>query len=91
MKVCPHIRFVVYANLLFCSWQRTLNPSTDQDPHHHDVAILVTRKNICSAEGCSTLGVANVGGMCRPDRSCSVNEDNGITLAHTITHELGHK
>lgn len=39
----------------------------------------------------STLGVANVGGMCRPDRSCSVNEDNGITLAHTITHELGHK
>ncbi|KAF7997831.1 hypothetical protein HCN44_009229 [Aphidius gifuensis] len=25
-----------------------------------------------------------------PDRSCSVNEDNGITLAHTITHELGH-
>lgn len=37
-----------------------------------------------------TLGVANVGGMCRPDRSCSVNEDNGITLAHTITHELGH-
>lgn len=38
-----------------------------------------------------TLGVANVGGMCRPDRSCSVNEDNGITLAHTITHELGHK
>lgn len=40
---------------------------------------------------CRTLGVANVGGMCRPDRSCSVNEDNGITLAHTITHELGHK
>lgn len=38
-----------------------------------------------------TLGVANVGGMCRPDKSCSVNEDNGITLAHTISHELGHK
>lgn len=38
-----------------------------------------------------TLGVANVGGMCRPDKSCSVNEDNGITLAHTVTHELGHK
>ncbi|KOB78007.1 A disintegrin and metalloproteinase with thrombospondin motifs 7, partial [Operophtera brumata] len=28
--------------------------------------------------------------MCKPDRSCSVNEDNGIMLAHTITHELGH-
>ncbi|KAI8434227.1 hypothetical protein MSG28_012332 [Choristoneura fumiferana] len=39
---------------------------------------------------CSTLGVAHVAGMCIPDRSCSVNEDNGIMLAHTITHELGH-
>uniref|UniRef100_A0A182JAX5 Uncharacterized protein n=1 Tax=Anopheles atroparvus TaxID=41427 RepID=A0A182JAX5_ANOAO len=74
----------------FCRWQRNLNPKPDEDPHHHDVAILVTRKNICSNYGCATLGVANVGGMCRPDKSCSVNEDNGITLAHTISHELGH-
>ncbi|XP_055689829.1 A disintegrin and metalloproteinase with thrombospondin motifs 7 [Lutzomyia longipalpis] len=74
----------------FCRWQRKLNPKDDDDPHHHDVAILVTRKDICSHSGCMTLGVANVGGMCRMDKSCSVNEDNGITLAHTITHELGH-
>jgi hypothetical protein len=72
-------------------WQRTLNPKKDEDPEHHDVAILVTRQNICSNSGCATLGIANVGGMCRADKSCSVNEDNGITLAHTITHELGHK
>lgn len=38
-----------------------------------------------------TLGLANVGGMCKPKQSCSVNEDNGIMLSHTITHELGHK
>ncbi|KAL1375649.1 hypothetical protein pipiens_017375, partial [Culex pipiens pipiens] len=83
----------VAANTLenFCKWQRDKNPKQEDDPHHHDVAILVTRKNICSTHGCSTLGVANVGGMCRPDKSCSVNEDNGITLAHTISHELGHK
>uniref|UniRef100_A0A1Q3G327 Putative disintegrin metalloproteinases with thrombospondin repeat n=1 Tax=Culex tarsalis TaxID=7177 RepID=A0A1Q3G327_CULTA len=82
----------VAANTLenFCKWQREKNPKQEDDPHHHDVAILVTRKNICSTHGCSTLGVANVGGMCRPDKSCSVNEDNGITLAHTISHELGH-
>nr|XP_029726865.1 A disintegrin and metalloproteinase with thrombospondin motifs 12-like isoform X2 [Aedes albopictus] len=82
----------IAANTLenFCRWQRSLNPKDENDPHHHDVAILVTRKNICSTHGCSTLGVANVGGMCRPDKSCSVNEDNGITLAHTISHELGH-
>lgn len=37
-------------------WQRTLNPKQDEDPHHHDVAILVTRRDICSSAGCSTLG-----------------------------------
>lgn len=47
--------------------------------------------NIKYSTNYSTLGVAHVAGMCHPNRSCSVNEDNGITLAHTITHELGHK
>ncbi|XP_024946984.1 A disintegrin and metalloproteinase with thrombospondin motifs 7 isoform X2 [Cephus cinctus] len=76
----------------FCKWQEKLNPADDSHPNHHDVAILVTREDICSRANtpCSTLGVAHVAGMCQPDRSCSVNEDNGITLAHTITHELGH-
>ncbi|XP_026670951.1 A disintegrin and metalloproteinase with thrombospondin motifs 12-like isoform X2 [Ceratina calcarata] len=76
----------------FCKWQQKLNPADDSHPNHHDVAILVTREDICSRANtpCSTLGVAHVAGMCQPDRSCSVNEDNGITLAHTVTHELGH-
>lgn len=32
----------------FCRWQQQLNPNDDNDPHHHDVAILVTRQDICS-------------------------------------------
>ena len=40
---------------------------------------------------CATLGVAHVGGMCKADKACSVNEDTGLVLAHTIAHELGHK
>ncbi|KAJ9585999.1 hypothetical protein L9F63_020363, partial [Diploptera punctata] len=76
----------------FCKWQMNQNHPDDSHPNHHDVAILITRKDICSRQNtpCSTLGVAHVGGMCQPDRSCNVNEDNGITLAHTITHEMGH-
>ncbi|CAG4935187.1 unnamed protein product [Colias eurytheme] len=76
----------------FCRWQKQQNTNDDNNPHHHDVAILVTRQDICSQHDspCSTLGMAHVAGMCKPDRSCSVNEDNGIALAHTITHELGH-
>ncbi|XP_013106466.2 A disintegrin and metalloproteinase with thrombospondin motifs 6 isoform X1 [Stomoxys calcitrans] len=73
----------------FCSWQHKLNSGNEFDPHHHDVAVLITRKNICG-NNCMTLGLANVGGMCKPKQSCSVNEDNGIMLSHTIAHELGH-
>ncbi|CAD7087043.1 unnamed protein product [Hermetia illucens] len=74
---------------MFCSWQHKLNRDSENDPQHHDVGILVTRRNICGND-CLTLGLANVGGMCKPRKSCSVNEDNGIMLSHTIAHELGH-
>uniref|UniRef100_A0A034VFX3 A disintegrin and metalloproteinase with thrombospondin motifs 12 n=1 Tax=Bactrocera dorsalis TaxID=27457 RepID=A0A034VFX3_BACDO len=73
----------------FCRWQHKLNTANENDPYHHDVAILITRTNICG-NNCMTLGLANVGGMCKPKQSCSVNEDNGIMLSHTIAHELGH-
>lgn len=31
-----------------------------------------------------------MGGICNPDLSCSVNEDNGLSLSLTIAHEIGH-
>ncbi|XP_028966579.1 A disintegrin and metalloproteinase with thrombospondin motifs 7 [Galendromus occidentalis] len=76
----------------FCKWQKLVNPADESDPHHHDVAILVTRNNICTKgdQPCTTLGLAEVAGMCQPQRSCNVNEDSGLTLAFTIAHELGH-
>nr|CAD7404410.1 unnamed protein product [Timema poppensis] len=76
----------------FCTWQLKMNTPDDNHPNHHDVAILVTREDICAHQNspCSTLGVAHVAGMCHQEKSCNVNEDNGITLAHTITHEMGH-
>lgn len=92
----PHLAITSNADSTlknFCRWQKALNPGNDSHPHHHDVAILITRKDICAKQNapCNTLGVAHVGGMCNSNRSCSVNEDNGITLAHTIAHEMGHK
>ncbi|KAK7888871.1 hypothetical protein WMY93_024431 [Mugilogobius chulae] len=39
---------------------------------------------------CETLGLAPVGGMCEPERSCSINEDIGLGTAFTIAHEIGH-
>uniref|UniRef100_A0A8B9JGB3 ADAM metallopeptidase with thrombospondin type 1 motif, 10 n=1 Tax=Astyanax mexicanus TaxID=7994 RepID=A0A8B9JGB3_ASTMX len=35
-------------------------------------------------------GLAPVGGMCEPERSCSINEDIGLATAFTIAHEIGH-
>ncbi|CAL1290601.1 unnamed protein product [Larinioides sclopetarius] len=71
----------------FCRWQKFVNPKDDTHPNHHDVAILLTRYNICTKanEPCSTLGLAEVAGMCQPHRSCNVNEDTGLALAYTLT------
>ncbi|KAJ8417177.1 hypothetical protein AAFF_G00284040, partial [Aldrovandia affinis] len=76
----------------FCKWQKRLNTKGDEHPVHHDVAVLLTRKDICAAinKPCETLGLSHVAGMCQPHRSCSISEDTGLPLAFTVSHELGH-
>ncbi|XP_067420282.1 A disintegrin and metalloproteinase with thrombospondin motifs 20 isoform X3 [Emydura macquarii macquarii] len=75
----------------FCLWQQTQNVLDDAHPSHHDTAVLITREDICRArEKCDTLGLAELGTMCDPLRSCSISEENGLSAAFTIAHELGH-
>uniref|UniRef100_A0AAY4CEZ3 A disintegrin and metalloproteinase with thrombospondin motifs 7 n=1 Tax=Denticeps clupeoides TaxID=299321 RepID=A0AAY4CEZ3_9TELE len=77
----------------FCKWQKRLNPKGDDQPLHHDVAVLLTsRKDICALinSPCETLGLSHVAGMCQPHRSCSINEDTGLPVSFTVAHELGH-
>ncbi|KAL1007674.1 hypothetical protein UPYG_G00090020 [Umbra pygmaea] len=76
----------------FCKWQKRLNVKGEEQAIHHDVAVLITRKDICAAinKPCETLGLSHVAGMCQPHRSCSISEDTGLPLALTIAHELGH-
>ncbi|XP_044052675.1 A disintegrin and metalloproteinase with thrombospondin motifs 12 isoform X2 [Siniperca chuatsi] len=76
----------------FCAWQKNLNPQSDTHPAHHDVAVLVTRKDICAGmnQPCETLGLSHLSGMCQPHRSCNINEDSGLPVAFTIAHEMGH-
>ncbi|KAM8894980.1 A disintegrin and metalloproteinase with thrombospondin motifs 7 isoform 2-T2 [Spinachia spinachia] len=76
----------------FCKWQKKLNMKGEEHPLHHDVAVLLTRKDICAAENapCATLGLSHVAGMCQSHRSCSISEDTGLPLAFTVAHELGH-
>ncbi|XP_072124224.1 A disintegrin and metalloproteinase with thrombospondin motifs 20-like isoform X1 [Mobula birostris] len=75
----------------FCVWQQSQNTLDDNHPSHHDTAVLMTREDICRARNkCDTLGLAELGTMCDPYRSCSISEENGLSTAFTIAHELGH-
>uniref|UniRef100_A0A9J7Z5B2 ADAM metallopeptidase with thrombospondin type 1 motif 17 n=1 Tax=Cyprinus carpio carpio TaxID=630221 RepID=A0A9J7Z5B2_CYPCA len=86
----------------FCHWQheeygaRYLRnnhvPGSRDDPPPVDVAVLVTRTDFCvhKDEPCDTVGIAYLGGTCSSKRKCVLAEDNGLNLAFTIAHELGH-
>uniref|UniRef100_A0A3B3QP08 ADAM metallopeptidase with thrombospondin type 1 motif 20 n=1 Tax=Paramormyrops kingsleyae TaxID=1676925 RepID=A0A3B3QP08_9TELE len=77
----------------FCVWQQGQNVPDDNHPWHHDTALLITRslEDICRAKDkCDTLGLAELGTMCDPYRSCSISEENGLSASFTIAHELGH-
>ncbi|XP_054899736.1 A disintegrin and metalloproteinase with thrombospondin motifs 15a [Poeciliopsis prolifica] len=74
----------------FCTWQKKMNKHNDKHPDYWDTAILFTRQDLCGASTCDTLGMADVGTMCDPKRSCSVIEDDGLPSAFTTAHELGH-
>nr|XP_060611911.1 A disintegrin and metalloproteinase with thrombospondin motifs 17 [Anolis sagrei ordinatus] len=53
---------------------------------------LVSRTDFCvhKDEPCDTVGIAYLGGICSAKRKCVLAEDNGLNLAFTIAHELGH-
>ncbi|XP_075696584.1 A disintegrin and metalloproteinase with thrombospondin motifs 15-like [Rhinoderma darwinii] len=74
----------------FCGWQRKWNKVSDKHPEYWDTAVLFTKQDLCGASTCDTLGMADVGTMCDPKRSCSVIEDDGLPSAFTTAHELGH-
>ncbi|CAH7022422.1 Adamts19 [Phodopus roborovskii] len=87
----------------FCKWQYEefgrkndihLEMSTGwgEDIASVDAAILITRKDFCvhKDEPCDTVGIAYLNGMCSEKRKCIIAEDNGLNLAFTIAHEMGH-
>ncbi|CAG2100309.1 unnamed protein product [Medioppia subpectinata] len=75
----------------FCRWQHMHNEANDSHRYHYDTAILLTREDLCRMPNtCDTLGLAQSGQICDATASCAVIEDNGLSAAFTIAHELGH-
>lgn len=46
-------------------------------------------QDLCGVSTCDTLGMADVGTVCDPARSCAIVEDDGLQSAFTAAHELG--
>ncbi|XP_056633400.1 A disintegrin and metalloproteinase with thrombospondin motifs 12-like [Diorhabda sublineata] len=76
----------------FCKWQVKINPKDINNPNHHDIAVLLTRYDICADEGkdCGLMGLAYVAAACTKDENCAINEDGGLTLGIVVAHEIGH-
>ncbi|KAK1167708.1 A disintegrin and metalloproteinase with thrombospondin motifs 5-like [Acipenser oxyrinchus oxyrinchus] len=74
----------------FCKWQNQQNQLDDDHKEHYDAAILFTRQDLCGHHSCDTLGMADLGTICSPERSCAVIEDDGLHAAFTVAHEIGH-
>ncbi|KAF5307127.1 hypothetical protein FQR65_LT07111 [Abscondita terminalis] len=75
----------------FEKWQDKINPGDDTHPNHHDLAILLTRIDICGDDdNCGILGASVKGGICDPKHQAAVCEDSGLRLGFIMAHEIGH-
>ncbi|XP_041442807.1 A disintegrin and metalloproteinase with thrombospondin motifs 17 isoform X2 [Xenopus laevis] len=86
----------------FCHWQNEEHGGSKylgnnqvpgaKDDIPVDVAVFMTRTDFCvhKDEPCDTVGIAYLGGACSAKRKCVLAEDNGLNLAFTVAHELGH-
>ena len=66
------------------TWNKNILTNLSMD-ERHDVAVWITRLNIGGPSG-----YAPVSGVCDPERSCSLNRDEGLSSAFILAHELGH-
>ena len=66
--------------------------NTMQTPRHFPLTVLFSVLYLIPDPTCLCFlsGLAELGTMCHPSRSCALAEDSGLSTAYTIAHELGH-
>ncbi|XP_045135625.1 uncharacterized protein LOC123518696 isoform X2 [Portunus trituberculatus] len=74
----------------FCAWQQNRNPGDDTNPKHWDHALMLSGLDLHSSGNPSVIGLAWVGGMCRPSHSCTMNEGLDFSSVYVVAHEMGH-
>ena len=65
------------------------NTAAPPQCYHHLLRENICRDPLLDNENCDTLGLAELATMCN-DNSCAIVQDNGLSAAFTIAHELGH-
>ncbi|XP_066903707.1 A disintegrin and metalloproteinase with thrombospondin motifs 6 [Halyomorpha halys] len=76
---------------IFSTWQRRINPKDEKHPNHHDLAVLLTGRDICDeADSCHYVGLAESNGACRPKRQAAICKDTGLMLGYIIAHQIAH-
>ncbi|KAI4488513.1 hypothetical protein M0802_011553 [Mischocyttarus mexicanus] len=75
----------------FAKWADKVNPKDHKHPNHFDIAVLVTRYDICSEKtSCDLMGLAYVAAACDSAKAACINEDDGLLLGVVVAHEVGH-
>ncbi|NWT48780.1 ATS3 metalloproteinase, partial [Chroicocephalus maculipennis] len=70
-----------------CCWAYQQQKWDPNHSEHHDHAVVLTRQDFGPA---GMQGHAPVTGMCQPVRSCTLNHEDGFSLAFVVAHETGH-
>mgnify|MGYP000188561919 CR=1 FL=1 len=85
---------ILLTKIDLCS-KNDYNPNPNHHHHHHHNdndyrRTTTTSTSSTRSSSCDTLGLAHSGQICDPETSCAIVEDNGLSAAFTIAHELGH-
>ncbi|RXM91304.1 A disintegrin and metalloproteinase with thrombospondin motifs 9 [Acipenser ruthenus] len=62
----------------------------DYEEEHNKPHVVYRKDTPNKNSTCDASGLAELGTVCDPYRSCSISEDNGLSTAFTVAHELGH-
>uniref|UniRef100_S4RPH2 ADAM metallopeptidase with thrombospondin type 1 motif 7 n=1 Tax=Petromyzon marinus TaxID=7757 RepID=S4RPH2_PETMA len=78
----------------FCKWQKNINVGDDSHPNHHDVAILLTRPDLCCqiAQSCNTWHGKVIGPCCQDCHSvCMLRKLNSTPQDLCAVFSLPHQ
>ncbi|MGH0123024.1 UNVERIFIED_CONTAM: hypothetical protein FKN15_067109 [Acipenser sinensis] len=75
---------------LKCGDQESTCTQEEDYYYYPPLGMHVNTYDLCGHHSCDTLGMADLGTICSPERSCAVIEDDGLHAAFTVAHEIGH-